>query len=184
MTDHTPQTPLIDDLRRVTASELSLTARTGYVGLLLAAATMTVVVIGAPGHRARTTAAGVNRARRPGRDRPELGEFRGVGALEPANPVWPPSRGRRPHGSRVQRRVLRRCAGRGICDVEPERVRRRRHGRAHDRDSDRNVGSRQAPVSSSCRNGVTSSNGNSGGGTSEIRIECRAMQPSWRRCWH
>ncbi len=34
----------IDDLRRVTASELSLTARTGYVGLLLAAGTMTVVV--------------------------------------------------------------------------------------------------------------------------------------------
>ncbi len=44
MTDDTLQTPLIDDLRRVTASELSLTARTGYVGLLLAAATMTVIV--------------------------------------------------------------------------------------------------------------------------------------------
>jgi hypothetical protein len=44
MTDDTRQTSLIDDLRRVTASELSLTARTGYVGLLLAAATMTVVV--------------------------------------------------------------------------------------------------------------------------------------------
>jgi hypothetical protein len=44
MTDDTLQTPLIDDLRRVTASELSLSARTGYLGLLLAAATMTVVV--------------------------------------------------------------------------------------------------------------------------------------------
>jgi hypothetical protein len=44
MTDHTRQSPLIDDLRRVTASELSLTARRGYLGLLLAAATMTVIV--------------------------------------------------------------------------------------------------------------------------------------------
>ena len=44
MIDDTRQSPLIDDLRRLTAAELSATARTGYVGLLLAAATMTVVV--------------------------------------------------------------------------------------------------------------------------------------------
>ena len=44
MIDDTRHSPLIDDLRRVTASELSVTARTGYVGLLLAAATMTVIV--------------------------------------------------------------------------------------------------------------------------------------------
>lgn len=44
MIDETRQSPLIDDLRRVTASELSLTARKGYLGLLLAAATMTVIV--------------------------------------------------------------------------------------------------------------------------------------------
>jgi len=44
MTDDTLHAPSIDDLRRLTASELSLTARRGYVGLLLAAATMTVIV--------------------------------------------------------------------------------------------------------------------------------------------
>ena len=44
MTDYTPPSPLVDDLRRLTASELSLPARLGYVGLLLAAATMTVIV--------------------------------------------------------------------------------------------------------------------------------------------
>ena len=44
MIDDTRQSPLIDDLRRLTASELSPTARTGYVGLLLAAAAMTAGV--------------------------------------------------------------------------------------------------------------------------------------------
>ena len=44
MIDDTRQSPLIDDLRRLTASELSLTARAGYLGLLLVAATMTVIV--------------------------------------------------------------------------------------------------------------------------------------------
>jgi hypothetical protein len=44
MTDDTLHAPSIDDLRRLTASELSPAARTGYVGLLLAATTMTVIV--------------------------------------------------------------------------------------------------------------------------------------------
>ena len=44
MTNDTRQSALVEDLRRLTASELSLTARRGYVGLLLAAATMTVIV--------------------------------------------------------------------------------------------------------------------------------------------
>ena len=44
MTNDTRQSALVEDLRRLTASELSLTTRRGYVGLLLAAATMTVIV--------------------------------------------------------------------------------------------------------------------------------------------
>lgn len=44
MTDHTPPSALVDDLRRLTASELSRPARMGYVGLLLAASAMTVIV--------------------------------------------------------------------------------------------------------------------------------------------
>ena len=44
MTHHTPPSALVDDLRRLTASELSRPARAGYVGLLLAASTMTVIV--------------------------------------------------------------------------------------------------------------------------------------------
>jgi hypothetical protein len=44
MTDHTPPPALVDDLRRLTASALSRPARMGYVGLLLAASTMTVIV--------------------------------------------------------------------------------------------------------------------------------------------
>ena len=44
MTDHTPPPALVDDLRRITASELSRPARIGYVSLALAASTMTVIV--------------------------------------------------------------------------------------------------------------------------------------------
>jgi hypothetical protein len=44
MIDHTPLTPSADDLRRLTRSELSFPARMGYVGLLLAASTMTIIV--------------------------------------------------------------------------------------------------------------------------------------------
>ena len=44
MTHHTPPSTLADDLRRLTTLELSLPARLRYVGLLLAASTMTVVV--------------------------------------------------------------------------------------------------------------------------------------------
>ncbi len=44
MTNDTRQSPLVEDLRRLTASELSLTARRGYLGLLLAATVMTVIV--------------------------------------------------------------------------------------------------------------------------------------------
>ena len=44
MTDYRPPSLLVDDLRRLTASELSLPARLGHVGLLLAASTMTVIV--------------------------------------------------------------------------------------------------------------------------------------------
>ena len=61
MTDYTPPSPLVDDLRRLTASELSLPVRLGYVGLLLAAATMTVIVtallITEPSLRPRTSIA-------------------------------------------------------------------------------------------------------------------------------
>jgi hypothetical protein len=39
-----PPLSLADDLRRLTASELSWPARLGYVALLLAASTMTVIV--------------------------------------------------------------------------------------------------------------------------------------------
>jgi hypothetical protein len=44
MTHDTPPLSLADDLRRLTASELSWPARLGYVALLLAASTMTVIV--------------------------------------------------------------------------------------------------------------------------------------------
>ena len=44
MTHDTPPVSLADDLRRLTATELSWPARLGYVGLLLAASTMTVIV--------------------------------------------------------------------------------------------------------------------------------------------
>ena len=61
MTDYTPPSPLVDDLRRLTASELSLPVRLGYVGLLLTAATMTVIVtallITEPSLRLRTSIA-------------------------------------------------------------------------------------------------------------------------------
>ena len=61
MTDYPPPSPLVDDLRRLTASELSLPVRLGYVGLLLTAATMTVVVtallITEPSLRLRTSIA-------------------------------------------------------------------------------------------------------------------------------
>lgn len=44
MTDLTPPSALVDDLRRITASELSRPARIGYVGLALAASMMTAIV--------------------------------------------------------------------------------------------------------------------------------------------
>ena len=44
MTDHTPPSDLVNDLRRITALELSPAARMRYVGLLLAASAMTVIV--------------------------------------------------------------------------------------------------------------------------------------------
>lgn len=44
MTNYLPPAALVDDLRRVTASELSAAARMRYVGLLLAASAMTVIV--------------------------------------------------------------------------------------------------------------------------------------------
>ena len=45
MTDRTPPSTLVEDLRRITEAELSRPARMGYVGLLLAASTMTAIVI-------------------------------------------------------------------------------------------------------------------------------------------
>jgi hypothetical protein len=44
MTDLTPPASLVDDVRRLTAFELSPTARVGYVGLLLTSTMMTVTV--------------------------------------------------------------------------------------------------------------------------------------------
>ena len=44
MTTHIPPPALIEDLRRLTEVELSRPARMGYLGLLLAASTMTAVV--------------------------------------------------------------------------------------------------------------------------------------------
>ncbi len=44
MTTHTPPPTLAADLRRLTVLELSLPARMGYIALLLAASTMTVIV--------------------------------------------------------------------------------------------------------------------------------------------
>ena len=44
MTHPTPPSELAADLRRLTAAELSRPARIGYVGLLLAASAMTVIV--------------------------------------------------------------------------------------------------------------------------------------------
>jgi hypothetical protein len=44
MTVHTPPSALVDDLRRLTTSELSLPSRMGHVALLLAASAMTAVV--------------------------------------------------------------------------------------------------------------------------------------------
>ena len=44
MTTHTPPPRLAADLRRLTVLELSLPARMGYIGLLLAASTMTAIV--------------------------------------------------------------------------------------------------------------------------------------------
>jgi hypothetical protein len=44
MTDHTPPSAMVDDLRRLTASELSRPAQVGYLGLLLAASAMTAIV--------------------------------------------------------------------------------------------------------------------------------------------
>jgi hypothetical protein len=44
MTHHTPPSTLADELRSLTVSELSLPARLRYVGLLLAASTMTAIV--------------------------------------------------------------------------------------------------------------------------------------------
>ena len=144
MTDHTRQAPLIDDVRRVTASELSLSARTGYVGLLLVAAAMTVVV----------SALLVTEPALPLRASIALGVLAAIGLSWVSFAAWVLTNrrvlfgrhrvvaGRMAVGFSV--RVLRRCAGRGICDVEPERVRRRRHGRTHDRDSDWDIGAGQA----------------------------------------
>ena len=44
MTNHTPPSALVQELRRITDAELSHPARFGYVGLLLAASTMTAVI--------------------------------------------------------------------------------------------------------------------------------------------
>ena len=54
-------------------------------------------------HRAVTAAAGIDRARRPGGDRPELDGVRVVGADAQADPAGPSSGRGRPHGGRVQR---------------------------------------------------------------------------------
>ena len=45
MTHPTPPTSLADDLRQLTALELSLRSRLWYVALLLAASTMSAIVI-------------------------------------------------------------------------------------------------------------------------------------------
>jgi hypothetical protein len=44
MTNHTPPSALVQELRRITDAELSRPARFGYVGLLLAASTMSSIV--------------------------------------------------------------------------------------------------------------------------------------------
>ena len=44
MTTHVPPPALVDDIRRLTEAELSRPARLGYLGLLLAASTMTIIV--------------------------------------------------------------------------------------------------------------------------------------------
>jgi hypothetical protein len=44
MTNHTPPSALVEELRRITDAQLSRPARTGYVLLLLAASTMTAIV--------------------------------------------------------------------------------------------------------------------------------------------
>ena len=44
MTNHIPPPELVEELRRITDAELSRPARFGYVGLLLTASTMTVIV--------------------------------------------------------------------------------------------------------------------------------------------
>ena len=118
MTTHTPPPTLAADLRRLTVLELSLPARMGYIALLLAASTMTVIV----------TALLLTEEGLPRRASIALAvmaviglswmAFAALGADPQANPPGQATSRGEPPGARVQQRVRRRRPARWLSDRE------------------------------------------------------------------